>query len=256
MPAALPFIAAFGTGAVGAVVAGTATLAQFAVVAGAVLTGVGALTGEKDLMKIGAVMSIGGGIAGLAGGAEGAAAAGASGAADAGPSIFNAAQDSQAANSAMSGAAAANTPPVTVPDDYGNPMQTGGQGQSIMQQSAPGAGPASSVAGQLPSSPNTVPNVTPATPAGYQVVDGRLAQAAQGVQPSDLSTWWNRAKQVGSSVLDTANKNPALMKVGGDILGAMYGPAAEKLDWEKSIYNRSLANLNNPIKLQRFGSKP
>lgn len=244
MPAAIGVIAAFGSGAVGAVLAGTATLAEFATVAGAVLTGVGALTGEKDLMKIGAVLSIGGGIAGAIGGGGVAGAEG-----------FEAASSSAAKgviDEAGATGAPAVTPPATVPDDYGNPMQVGGA-PSIMQQSAPGAGPASSQAGQMAVSPNTTPSITPATPAGFEIVNGRLAQAAQSVNPGDLSSWWQRAKQAGSSVLNFAEKNQGLMKVGGDMLAAMYGPAAEKLDWDKSLYQRGLNNLNTPVKLDYLG---
>ena len=48
---------------------------------------------------------------------------------------------------------------------------------------------------------------------------------------------------------------PRGSKAGLDMVSGMYGPQAEKMDFEKSIYARNLANLNNPIKLQ-FNSKP
>jgi hypothetical protein len=57
--------------------AAMSSVTGFLSVAGAALTGIGALTGKKDLMKIGGLMSLGGGIASLAAGGAGGAAAGA-----------------------------------------------------------------------------------------------------------------------------------------------------------------------------------
>lgn len=53
-------------------------MAGYATVAGAVLTGVGALTGKKDLMKIGSVLTLAGGVGTLANGASGATSSAAS----------------------------------------------------------------------------------------------------------------------------------------------------------------------------------
>lgn len=74
MAVALPALISVASGsfgaAVGTLAAGTAglgaTLGAFATVAGTVLTGIGALTGKKDLLKIGGILSLGAGLASLA----------------------------------------------------------------------------------------------------------------------------------------------------------------------------------------------
>lgn len=77
MGKALPIIATIAIGvatgglglAASSVMAGTATFSQFAMVAGTALSGIGALTGKKDLMKIGGFMSLAGGLGQAFGGA-------------------------------------------------------------------------------------------------------------------------------------------------------------------------------------------
>ena len=79
MAVALPALISVASGSFGAAV-GTlaaggaglgATLGAFATVAGTVLTGIGALTGKKDLLKIGGILSLGAGLASLASNAAG-----------------------------------------------------------------------------------------------------------------------------------------------------------------------------------------
>jgi hypothetical protein len=83
MPAAIPLITTFiGGAAAGGLTAGfaavgtlaTSGVAGFLSVAGGVLSGIGALTGKKDLMKIGGLMALGGGLMSALGGASSAAA--------------------------------------------------------------------------------------------------------------------------------------------------------------------------------------
>lgn len=79
MAVALPALISVASGsfgaAVGTLAAGTAglgaTLGAFATVAGTVLTGIGALTGKKDLLKVGGILSLGAGLANLASNAVG-----------------------------------------------------------------------------------------------------------------------------------------------------------------------------------------
>ncbi|MFA5921159.1 MAG: hypothetical protein WC856_07690 [Methylococcaceae bacterium] len=73
-------IAAIGaaSGFVATAVAVAATVSVVATIAGVALTVVGAVTGDKDLMKIGAIVGIAGGVTGLATGAFGGATAAAS----------------------------------------------------------------------------------------------------------------------------------------------------------------------------------
>jgi hypothetical protein len=257
MPAAIPVIAAFASGAAGAVIAGTATFVQFATVAGAVLSGVGALTGEKDLMKIGAVMSIGGALAGGLSSLAGTEAASAGAAAGGAGEVVSRAADSQAANAAlgMDAAGASTAEAATAPVTSAAPG-----GASLMDRAAqaPGAGAAGTAAGEAATSPLTqAAPIQPATPVGFNLVDGKLVEAAQGLTSNDLSSWWEKARRTGSGVAAWMEKNPNLMKVGGEMLSAMYGPQAEQMDFQKSLYERSRANLNSPISMRyKTGSKP
>lgn len=73
MAVAIPIIAAFASGAVGAVVAGTATFGAYLTVAGAALSTLGAVTGKKDVTRVGALLSLGGGLANAFGGTSAAA---------------------------------------------------------------------------------------------------------------------------------------------------------------------------------------
>lgn len=258
MPAAIPVIAAFAAAApaVGAIAAGTAGLAAYATVAGAVLTGVGALTGKKDLMKVGSVLSIGGGLANAFGsmgdmgigstgqggmGAQAIEAAASNGLADVAAPLAEAAgsagsavsqipeigmggvTSAGAAQDAATGVAnaQATTAPTTLAD-----MAARNAGQ------APAAG---GMTGEFATQTTTTPPPVDAS---------RIGEYAKGISLGDIAKWAGRA---GSGVADFMQKNPALMKVGGEMLSSMYGPQAEKLDWEKSLYERSRRNLNSPI---------
>ncbi len=249
MPAAIPIIAAFASGAVGAVVAGTASLAAYASVAGAVLTGVGALTGSKDLMKIGAVLSIGGGLASLATGASaaGGAAAAAEGASYGGASAAEAA----AMTDALGGAADA----------------TSGLGAAEQAASLSSATPIQgAMTGAAPTAPvdpfqtavNTPAAAAPAatpTPVGDFGGNKMLQEAAQSMGGNDMQKWVDKIAKFGGQVGDFVKKNKELMDVGGNMLKSMYGPEAEVADLKKremqraeSIYEQNKKNVNSPIK--------
>lgn len=107
MAVAIPIIAAFASGAVGAVVAGTATFGAYLTVAGAALSTLGAVTGKKDVTRVGALLSLGGGLANAFGGG-GAAAAGE----EAASSAWDAADSAAGSDAAQFGkyAASANAP--------------------------------------------------------------------------------------------------------------------------------------------------
>ena len=98
------------------IAAGTAVAATTALMAvstiGAVMSVAGAVTGNKGLMKVGAVMGLVGGVGGLIAGATGGAAGAVAGEVvgeSAAGSVFNAAADSQLANVAIGAASGAGT---------------------------------------------------------------------------------------------------------------------------------------------------
>ncbi len=273
----VPIVAAFAAGAGGvaalgaaatiAGVAGTiATVAAYATIAGAVLTGVGALTKSKDLMKIGAVLSIGGGLAtwgataaagaSAASGASAAESAAANGQWDAvgGITAEEAANMAGAVSSPVAGGTATVVP--TTPNTVVAP-ELPAPAPPTLGTEATAAPPTPIELGQLPD-PNTTSNAT-ATAGGTSGVQpqpsvmdsalSRVQDAAKGLNAPDLNAWWEKAKAAGGAVGSFMKDNPALVKIGGEMLSSMYGPQAEKMDFEKSIYNRQQARLNSPIRL-------
>jgi hypothetical protein len=254
MPAAIPVIAAFGSGAVGAVVAGTATFAQFATVAGAIMSGVGALTGSESLSKIGAVLSVGGVIGGaIAGAGSAAAAAGGEGAflgegVPSGVPAWDGAAGGAGVSEAGAAGAGAFTQPVVPGAEGADAVGPFENPDSIMARAAqakvPGA-PDSSLAGGNATAPITA---EPA-PVANVISDGKLAEAAKGLTAQDLSTWWQKAQAMGKGVGEFINKNPGLTYLGGQMLSSMYGPEAEQMDFQKGIYERRIRNLNSPVRL-------
>lgn len=280
MPAALPIVAAFASGAVGAVVAGTAGLAAYATVAGAVLTGVGALTGKKDLVKIGSVLSLGGGLAtafGVGGGT--AAASSAMGpqaiekAAEAtAPSLTDAATtaatEAATAAPAIAPMSAEGVTSAGVVQDAATGVTNGATAAPppttlagiAAQQQAPGAGggAASTFATGGTTAAPTINAAQPINPQ-YPTLDetSRIGQIAQGTTSNDLQSWWQKAQAAGKGVAGFMEKNPNLLKLGGDVLNSMYGAQAQQFDWQKSLYERSRANLNSPVALTYTpGGKP
>lgn len=161
MAVAIPVIAAFASGAVGAVVAGTATFGAYLTVAGAALSTLGAVTGKEDLMKLGGVLSIGGGLAsGFGVGGEGVSAAAATEQAAresfraaeyadmakyAGEGAGNAAANSTAGlDQAMSGAQNSGVTEAIDPLERANEsfMASEGAGSSIFERASASASPA------------------------------------------------------------------------------------------------------------------
>jgi hypothetical protein len=297
MPMVIPVVAAFAAGAAGVTalgaaaavggIAGTvATVAAYATIAGAVLTGVGALTGSKDLMKIGAVLSIGGGLGTMgvnaisAASSSGAAASGVSGA-EAAASSADVAGFTALESASMSGGAAAapggaitsaaatpagvtvdgataypvlDVPKPTVPPAAAgsvDPMASmaGPGGQSPLATNgtagmADGLGDYGSSVGRGAAGTSEVAQPSSA------VMD-RLAKAGEQLNSQDLSTWWTKMKDAGGAVGEFIKKNPELVKIGGGMLESMYGPKAEQFDFEKSIYERRIRNLNSPVAMGR-----
>ena len=117
------------------IAAGTAVAATTALMAvstiGAVMSVAGAVTGNKGLMKVGAVMGLVGGVGGLISGATAGAAGAVAGEVvgeSAAGSVFNAAADSQLANVAIDAASGAGTAAAGYGIDAGAAFQAAGGG--------------------------------------------------------------------------------------------------------------------------------
>jgi hypothetical protein len=282
----IPVIAAIGSVSAGLAAAATATtvigtVAAYASVAGGVLTGIGAVTGKKSLMKIGAILSIGGGLAtaGIKMAANAAAekaaeTAAAQAAWDAGESAVgdaaanvtqvgaDAAQAAQAVNGAgdiagqMGGAQGYTTAGMTTPVPAG---------ATAALETAPSIGlDAAAPAAVDVSAPLAVPDAVAPTvsvngPAPvsidpYQQYQSTMLEAGQRTlggtaADSPIQQWLNKItggmKAVGGVIKD----NKELIQLGGQMLGAAYGPQAEQIDLQKSIWNSQQKNLNTPVKL-------
>lgn len=263
----VPLVAAFSTGAVaaagGLAAFATGTLGGFLTVAGAVLGGVGAITGSKDLSKLGGLMALGGGLATAFGSAASATEAGATAGLDGASEGLTAADaareaatfaEKAAANAGTLGESVASLAPQTL-----DLAQVADASQLSSFAADPGVGNA---ADSLYSRALTMPGGG-SQPLGMPTPEGALGgggvmsvDVQHALQPyannltaKDVTSFWDRAKKIGQFV----KNNKELVQIGGQMLGSMYGPEAEALDWQKSIYARRHKNLNSPV-LLKYGS--
>jgi hypothetical protein len=282
MAVVVPLVAAFASGAaaVGTIAAATTTLglvAGYASLAGAVLTGVGAITGKKDLMKVGGILSLAGGIGSLANsamnGASSAAAQEAAGKAadeafkEAGDQALQeamnnaaegAAQDMAAATAndvAANGALAAAQDAAT--NTAGNTLaQTAGD---TLTPLADGAGAAAGAATPVQEAVNragvTLADVGTSLDAG---TSGINMAPLDSLQPVDLASslteggtlsLMDKAKAGWGSLKDgfgTTSKffkdNKELLSIGGQVLDGAFGAQAQqnKLLERKMAHEQSL----------------
>ena len=193
---------------------GLSTAVGIAFTASAAISTVGAITGDKDLMKVGALVGIGAGVASLAGVGTGALAG--EGAATAGAE--QAALDATSTGPNLDG---------SVLEGYQNAVNPAG-GAVTGTVAVPGA-----------------PAVTPAVANAPSV-----AAKAAGVVPTGVPT----AAPGEGGILSFFNKQPDLVKygalqVGGNALAGAFGPdqekmAADKLALEKERLAQEQANLD------------
>lgn len=251
------------------------TLTGFLTVAGGVLAGVGALTGKKDLVKLGSLMSLGGSIGNAFSDAATEAAAGAAEGAAEG-AISEAAGDAAGEFAGAAGdaaAGAATSVPLTpgvlsteagagAADQFAQQAVTAMPGAQSGAQAGAGAGagaaPDVTPGSMIERASQSVPT-TPGTLAKQfaTTAPDALAQAGQELSSTDITSWLNRAKKAAGGVSNFMKSNPELVKVGGDMLVGMYGPEAEQADLlrkqqeeQMAWANRARANLNSPIMLK------
>lgn len=276
MAVAIPIINAFATIATaGSVAAAVGTVGGFLSVAGGVLAGVGALTGNKDLARLGGLMALGSGIANLAGAASGAGAA--AGGAEA------AAEEAAKSAFRTSELTAAQTAPelaTAAPSlELGQAVAAAGDsGTSTLMQAAEAraGGSLAPVGSATPTAPaaaaaegvSTAPlntgqamagpdvSATPSGPLGQPAdiaatpsASPQVANAGQNMTQNDLQKYlsqaWDRTQSLLKNTSGFLRDNKELVS----IVGNAFSPQAEQLDWQKSLYNRRRASLNSPIAL-------
>jgi len=240
MAAALPVITAFGTVAqAGSLAAAMATVNGFLTVAGGVLAGIGVLTNDKDLSKLGGILGLGGAAAGSLGfGAQ--AAAETADVASAGLQGLDSAAGEVAGISSAGASGLAG----------GEAASTG----SLFEQAASRAGQAAPAGlAEATSAATQAPSLGGVTLDPLQ--EAAQAQTQESLQ-STLKSINEKARAASTSLGDAINpigqhirNNKELYQLGGGILQGMYGPQAEQLDWEKSLIGRRLRNLNQQVQL-------
>jgi hypothetical protein len=269
MPVAIPIIAAFASGAVGAVIAGTATFAAYATVAGAVLSVAGAVTHNKDLMRIGAIVGIVGGAASLINGASTvageAAAPGIDEAVKAGDYVNSADAASDAAYAARTSAIEPPTPPpgmdtavpaTQIPDSNALAPPGTATPASLAQQAgaAPPAvttDPTTSLASQATGQPAQgadLPSGQDLSADAGRAGRNALQNAAKQFTSSDLNSWWDKATKAGRAVGDFMNQNKEIVNLAGGLLKNI--PASQALDYQRSLMDDARRNINSPVPLQ------
>lgn len=96
----------------------------------------------------------------------------------------------------------------------------------------------------------TLPNVPQAAQgplSGEGMTKSRLQSLLQGAA--------EKAGEGVSGLSKFVKNNKELVDMGGGVLKSMYGPEAEKMDFEQSIMQRRLRNLNSPIRLANLGPR-
>lgn len=272
MAVVIPIIASFASAAAavtaaGSIAAAMSTVSGFLSIAGAALTTIGAVTGKKDLMKIGGFMSLGGGIgtafnaaAEAAGTAAAQEAANASWSAGGAAEVAGGAGVQAAAPIAEAASSLAPDLATSAAKDFGGQLNQSlyTRAPELAANPALDAGLANGVTGSNPAvaAPALV-DPTVAAP-GLQSAASKIAEGGQSMTMADLQgymkTGYNAVKPIASGALDFIQKNPNASAMGLQALSSMYGPEAERMDYTKSIYERRMKNLNSPVKLNFGGS--
>lgn len=264
MAVVVPLVASFasvagGVAALGAATTAIGTFAAYASIAGGVLMGVGAVTGKKDLMKVGGILGLAGGIgSALSSGAGEAAVTGVAESAseDAAANLAGSAAESSAGAVGAEGSAAFMGPPSDLSGSFVGPSAdlsvplsqraaevattpagTGAAGESLADKAVMQAADVNPLDQRLAAGTARTPGVPDA-----------VTRAANGLTQQDLQAFWEKLKGAG----EWLNKNPALLTVGGEMVKGMQ--QADQLDYQRALIDRARANLNNPIKLGRAPS--
>jgi hypothetical protein len=243
-----------------------------------VLSVAGAITGNKDLQRVGAIVGIVGGASSLIGGSTGAVTAAGEGA-SAGDAINGMDLASDQANAAAGGNIAGSGSSVITPengqpawmgDQGGNADPTAATGDSIMARATQQAGQAVSdptqvgqttnLADVAPPDPSLMERATAAAggTSGQNVAQittptvgqpGSLGQVAQQYTADDLKAWFSKMGDSTGKLGKFVKDNKELVGLTGDILKMAYNPAAEAFDYNKSLMERAYRNYNAPVVL-------
>lgn len=222
MPVALPLLAAGGSIFAGISAGG---LIGGAMIAGGALTGIGALTKNQKLMKIGGLVSLAGGVAGLATGAFAATAE--TLASQTAQEAFRAAElaATGATNAAMGGVeAAAGAAGGAVADAGLIGSGVTGTAQPTGLVSEAFRAPASTVAASEAASAGAPLNTAQEGFRASELAASRAPAGAAGVPAQSVSSWGDRVGQVS----DWMRSNKDIVNVGAGIVGGAMKNASEQ----------------------------
>ncbi len=273
MAVVIPMAAAYfsiGAGVAAAAAAGTvmASIAAYAMIAGGVLTGLGALSGDKDISRIGAILSLGGGLgtaaskAATAANAAGGAEAAASGTVESlyGPTGAEAAPvvDGAAPFADVAAAAGDVAPAVGGIEDLGMAADLWGEAPTSMSDGATGG-----LFG-MEQSAEGMPGASGWANEGAAAARSPVQEAAKTLTTDDISSFLKQAaNKVGEGMKEVGpwiKENKEMVNLGGKALSAAYGPEAElvrlkkdQINHERSLMDRAYQNMNSPVKLYNYG---
>lgn len=252
--------AAFGA----AVTTVAGTFAGFMSVAGGIVGGLGILTGNKGLKKLGGIMALTGGAvgafqglaaagssAGMSGAEWGAAADSAAGATsgvfDAAGTAADVAGDAGGLNL---GFEAGLEPSMQISGtQLGNGAMPVQRGAQAIEAAAAQPDLARTYAGN-PAFDVKMPSLL--QQAAANTTQAEIA-ALSKVTPPPTPSLYDRASGALKSTGEFLRNNKELVQVGGNMLSSMYGPEAEALDFRKSLMERARRNLNAPVRLKYQG---
>ena len=287
MAVAIPLLAVAGGVSAGmAMAAGAAvTFASAMAVAGGMMAGLGLISNDKDMQRMGSMLSAVSGLSGaFTGGANAAATAGAAesaGGLSAEAAGLGAETGSLGAGynfdgiGNYSGVGAAPTPGAGLGQAAGgagaagqiNPQAAGlGQASQDIASSLTG-----SEGGLLAKAYQTAQTAPPGAAAPVaQTPAGALSEVAQGITQNDITAMlqrgadkagslmgqaWDGAGKVLNSAGQWVQKNPQAASMVFSALGNAYGPEAEAMDLRKSLMDRARQNSNSPVRLQYLTPK-
>ena len=260
--------------AAGTVAAGAATFGAFLSVAGGMASALGLLSKDKDIAKLGGVLSLAGSVTSMVTGAANAAGNAATATADAadtakamtqgaegGETLLTAPGAATGASMPTLGSAGAVAQPpgmdfMTGIDASGAvqaPMGGGlggGAGQSVAD-SLMGRAQAGALSGGATAGAPLPPMTDFLSEAAKGMTSGDVAGAIKGVQ-QQAGSLWDKATGMAGKAGEWVQKNPmaatfAMQGLSGTMAAKQQ---QEALDYQKSLIERARANLNSPVRMQ------
>lgn len=273
MAVAIPLLSiASGVSAAMGVAAGAAvTFGSFLTMAGGLASAFGMLTKDKDLKKIGGILSLAGGVSNAIQGATNAAGNAATATGDAMDTAKALTQGAEGGETLLTGAAPVNSPGLPsvrnlagAADTAGTSAMTGidaaGNVVSPMGggMGTPGPSIADSLMGRAQA--NVLTGGGAAVTAGAPPMSDFLSEAARGMTSSDVAgavkglqtqagSLWDRATGAVGKAGEWVQRNPmaatfALQGVSGTMAAKAQQDAQ---DYQKALIERARRNMNSPI---------